>query len=146
MSRLSKLELSQYTRAQGVKSPEQRKRDKLQASIENQVRAFEANEKNKLYSYIHTRFVTNDETGERLQEKVRVRVKHWWWKDEENQYYLIVKYGTRKIEFEPGKSTVIVGAKSLVIPTFKLISEAVRDGELDLVLENMSWFGKPPVR
>ena len=55
------------------------------------------------------RWVDDPETGERVRKEVPVRYRPWFWKDEQGKHMLEVRYGNRRLELKPKKSTVEVG-------------------------------------
>ena len=146
MSILSKFKLSNQTRAKAIASPEVRKREKMLINIDRQIRAAEASINGDIYAYDAFRYVTDVETGVRARRTVSVQVKPWWWKDMAGTYFLIVKYGNRKIQLSKDKNAIEVGAQKNLAPTLALIAEAVRTGELDTYIKNASTFGGKKIR
>ena len=63
------------------------------------------------------------------------RVKRWWRMDAVGSVLLTVRYGSRLIEFERGKSAIVVGDKANLIPTIDAVIGAVSGGELDTQLD-----------
>ncbi len=60
-----------------------------------------------------------------------LRLRRWWWKDENGGLKLDVRYGNKSIELAPKKPTIEVGDTDKLIPTLEAIKEAVIAGELD---------------
>ncbi len=79
--------------------------------------------------YGHTdraiRWVDDPETGERVRKEVPVRSRTWFWKDEQGNYMLEVRYGNRRLELKPKKSTIEVGEANNLMPTLE--TEPCRD-------------------
>lgn len=131
MSILKSLKLSTETRAKAIASPEVRRREKLLVNIEHQIKAAEASLKGELYTYPAMRNMKNAETGVRERREVQVTVRNWWWKDMAGTYFLIVKYGHKKLELQKDRPSIEVGAADKLVPTLNSIADAVKAGELD---------------
>lgn len=131
MSILKTLKLSDQTRAKSVAAPEVRRRAKLLTNIERQIKSAEAALKGEYYAFTDFRYVTDPETGERTRKGVSVKVKQWWWKDIAGNYYLCIKYGSKRLEFAKDKFAIDVGEQKNLILIFEKIAEAVKVGELD---------------
>ena len=69
-----------------------------------------------------------------MLKEVPVRFLPWWWRDEAGKLMLTLRYGSKRIELKPGKPAIEVGEDAALVPTLKLIREAVAAGELDKLL------------
>ena len=69
-----------------------------------------------------------------MKKEVPLRIRRWWWKDADGQIMLDVRYGNRRIELKTGKTAIEVGEVDNLVPTLKLLADAVKVGELDKVL------------
>ncbi len=72
MTILSKLNLSDKTKAAMFTSPEAKLRGKMLEALDLQIEAAKA-----------MRWVDDPETGERVRKEVPVRSRPWFWKDEQ---------------------------------------------------------------
>ena len=64
-----------------------------------------------------------------------LRFLPWWWRrDEAGKLMLTLRYGSQRTELKPGKPAIEVGEKEHLVPTLKLVREAVAAGELDKLL------------
>ena len=79
-----------------------------------------------------------DENGVKQLRELRKKVRAWWRTDPTGAVVLTVRYGSKPIEFEKGKSAIVVGKKDKLIPTIETVIAAVEAGELDGVLGQMS--------
>jgi hypothetical protein len=79
-----------------------------------------------------------DEAGVKQLRELRKRVRAWRRTDATGAVVLKVLYGSRAIEFAPGKAAIAVGKKEKLIPTIETVIAAVEAGELDAVLATMS--------
>ena len=61
-------------------------------------------------------------------------VKPWWCRDENGAIILTVRSGFKAIEFEKGKSGILVGSMERLDPILKALVEAVKTGEMDDLL------------
>ena len=85
-----------------------------------------------------------DETGNKVLIDVVRPIKRWWYVDAKGDYILTARYGTRLLEFERGKTAIVVGGKENLIPFINKIIEAVEAGELDAAIEATQRFGQRP--
>ncbi len=81
MTILEKLSFSHKTRAGEHGSPEARLRRKMLDALEMQQKAAEAKQNGETFVRLETRWVTDEETGERRGKEAPVRFKPWWWND-----------------------------------------------------------------
>ena len=131
MTILEKLNLSDKTRAAMLSSPETRARIKMLDAIDIQTAMAEAEQAGQPYVKRAMRFVTDKETGERVKKEVPIRVRSWSWKDGDGRLMLDVRYGNRRLEIKPGKTAIEIGDAGNLVPTLKLLADAVKAGELD---------------
>lgn len=83
-----------------------------------------------------------DSEGVEQKTEVRKRVKRWWSECSDGTVQLTVRYGSKPIEFEKGKSAILVATLAEVAPTLKTVRTAVESGELDELLEAQFAFRK----
>lgn len=107
MTILEKLNLSDKTRAAMLTSPETRARIKMLDAIEIQTAMAEAEQ---------------------------IRVRSWSWKDADGRHMLDVRYGNRRLEIKPGKTAIEIGDAGNLVPTLKLLADAVKASEPDKAL------------
>ena len=62
------------------------------------------------------RWVDDPETGERVRKEVPVRFRTWFWKDEQGNYMLEVRYGNKRLELKPKKSAIEIGEAKKLVP------------------------------
>jgi hypothetical protein len=134
MTNLTKLNISDKTKAAVLASPEERLRNRLLDALETQIAAAEAEATGKSYTKLKSRYVTNEDTGERTKKQIPVPVRPWWWKDASGNIVLNIRYGNRCVELKPGKTAIEVGKPDRLVPTLNLIADAVKAGELDEIL------------
>ncbi len=135
MTILSKLTLSDKTKAAMLTSPEIKLRGKMLGALDLQIEAAKANLNGETFIRRAMRRVDDPETGERVRKEVPVRFRTWFWKDEQGNTMLEVRYGNKRLELNPKKSTVEVGEAEKLIPTLETLREAVNAGELDKLLK-----------
>jgi len=82
-----------------------------------------------------------DESGEKRKIKKSKKLRAWYYQAN-NIYYFEVKYGSRSLELQKGKSAIEVGTKENLLVIINTIIEAVKEGELDSQLAQI----KGPVR
>lgn len=72
-----------------------------------------------------------NENGERVLTENQKRISPWWMTDANGDVYLSVKAGTKRIEFEKGKTAIKVGAPSKLEGVLKTLIAATEAGEMD---------------
>ena len=84
--------------------------------------------------------------GERVVVEKPIRTAKWWQPDANGGYVMTVKVGSKRIEFEKGKAAISVGSLDKLPGVIDSLIRAVRAGELDEQLKQMSKFGRsvPP--
>ncbi len=109
MTILSKLTLSDKTKVAMLSSPEAKLRGKMLKVLGLQIEAAKANLNGETFIRRAMRWVDDPETGERVRKEVPVRFRPWFRKDEQGNYMLEVRYGNKRLELKPKKSTIEVG-------------------------------------
>jgi hypothetical protein len=114
------------------------KRNKLLAKLDEQIEL--ATAKNEGRAYLPTKLKTyiNNETGEKKVIETTKRVKEWYWLNADGKIILTVKYGSKTLELNKGKNAIELDNESEVINTYKLLKEAVTNGELDDAIKLIS--------
>jgi uncharacterized protein with PhoU and TrkA domain len=72
-----------------------------------------------------------NEAGTKELVKLQKRVRPWWKEDVLGTLGLTVRYGSKAIEFEKGKTAIVVPNRDQLIATIDTVISAVRGGELD---------------
>ena len=106
--------------------PVLQRRGKMLAQLEQQI----ALAKDPNYALIVQKWKRNAEGVKELVEH-RKRLKRWWLSDATGDTLFVVRYGSRPLEIDKGKTAINVGPKSNLIPAIEALMVAVRNGELD---------------
>ncbi len=109
------------------------RRNKLIVRLQQQINLF--NDPN--FTLTRQKWIA-DEQGIKQLHELKKRVRAWWRTDATGAVVFKVLYGSRAIEFAPGKAAIAVGKKEKLIPTIETVIAAVEAGELDAVLGQMS--------
>jgi Family of unknown function (DUF6641) len=131
---LDSLKLTEKTPYAAFSTPEAHLRRKFLSALDTQIAAAEAHSENKPFLRRGKRWLPDQQTGERVLKEVPLRFLPWWWRDEAGKLMLTLRYGSKRIELKPGKPAIEVGEEQHLLPTLKLIREAVAAGELDKLL------------
>ena len=113
------------------------RRRKLIAKIDEQLQ-FAAN---KDYTPTHYKWVT-DEDGNQKKVEVAKRVKRWWTASVDGKINLVVRYGSKPLEFVKGKNAIELASEAEVADVLRKVREAVEQGELDALIEQQAQFGR----
>ena len=113
------------------------RRRKLIAKIDEQIQL--ANDKD--YTPTQHKWVT-DEQGKQTKVEVARRVKRWWTASVDGKINLVVRYGSKPLEFSKGKNAIELASEAEVADTLRKVHEAVELGELDALIEQQVQFGR----
>lgn len=86
------------------------------------------------YAPVEKRWVKDKLTGERSLVSRQKRLRPWFFKTSNGELALFVKSGLKKIEFQPGKTAIKVGAKENLGPVLQSLIAATESGEMDKYL------------
>jgi hypothetical protein len=113
------------------------RRRKLIAKIEEQLQLAADT------GYVPTKakWVTDTE-GNQKKIDVPKRVKRWWTKSLDGKVNLVVRYGSKPLEFAKGKNAIELENEAEVESTLTKLKEAVEAGELDSLIEQQAQFGR----
>ena len=81
--------------------------------------------------HARTKRVWVGEGDQRRREDVRVQVKPWWRLGPDGKVMLSLRHGMKKIEFEKGKTAIVVGGMDELPQVLQGLIDAVGRGELD---------------
>ena len=113
------------------------RRRKLIAKIEEQIQLAV----NKEYTPTQHKWVT-DEHGNQRKVEVAKRVKRWWTASVDGKINLVVRYGSKPLEFTKGKNAIALASEAEVVDTLRKVRDAVELGELDALIEQQARFGR----
>jgi hypothetical protein len=112
--------------SRGSQNPVLARRSKLIHRLEQQKRlAQDAN-----FVITVSKWVRN-EAGNKELVQLQKRVRPWWREDALGTVGLTVRYGAKALEFEKGKSSIIVPSKDQLVATLETVIAGVKAGELD---------------
>jgi len=113
------------------------RRRKLIAKIDEQIQLAA----NKDYIPTQHKWVT-DEHGNKRKAEVAKRVKRWWTASVDGKINLVVRYGSKPLEFAKGKNAIELTSEAEVADTLRKVREAAELGELDVLIEQQAQFGR----
>ena len=104
-------------------------RQKLLDRIADQTALAEAQFSGQTYRRTkHKRVKSGDDI---LEVSVSTRVRRWWVQDKDGSVLVWVKYGNQTLELQKGKTAIRIKSRDDLVKTFQTVSDAVRSGELD---------------
>ena len=83
-----------------------------------------------------------DEQGKQTKAEVAKRVKSWWTASVDGNINLVVRYGSKPLEFAKGKNAIELGTKAEVADVLAKVREAAENGDLDTLIEQQAQFGR----
>ena len=96
---------------------------------------------NKDYTPTQHKWVTD---GHWNQHKVEVakRVKRWWNASVVGKINLVVRYGSKPLEFAKGKDAIQLASEAEVADVLAKVHQAAELGELHALIEKQTQFGR----
>lgn len=128
MTYLSKLNITQLKRA-AKSSPQEQRRNKLIAKLEEQLALAEAQKQGKRYIVMKSAW-TRDDSGTKTKVQREKIVRPWFWPDA-NGLCMVVRYGARPLELAKGKRALAVPNIDTIPDVIGTVIAAVKSGELD---------------
>ena len=96
---------------------------------------------NKYYTPKQHKWVA-DEHGNQPKVEVAKRVKRWWTASVDGKINLVVRYGSKPLEFAKGKNAIELATEAEVADVLAKVREAAERGELDALIEKQAQFGR----
>ena len=138
MSILSNLKLVTSKKKQG-NSPVIHRRIKLSSKISEQIQLAQAQKEGHTYAPTRIKSFVNKQTGERRSIGSVKKVRQWWHVSESGKINLILKYGSKQIQFDAkGKNAIEVSNGDELLSALETLKLAVEQGELDTQIETSS--------
>jgi hypothetical protein len=117
------------------------RRRKLMAKIDEQIQLAT----NQDYTPTQHKWVT-DEQGKQTKVEVAKRVKRWWAASVDGKINLVVRCGSKLLEFAKGKNAIELSSEAEVTDVLRKLREAAELGELDALIEQQAQFGRRVVQ
>jgi len=105
-----------------------KKRYKLIKALNEQLSLLE----NPSFSKTRKKWVMID--GERVLTQKNLPIRPWWKETLDGKVALIVRSGLKRLEFEKGKSAIVVANLEILAKIIRGLLDAVKIGELDHLL------------
>ncbi len=128
MSSLAKLTIKSVSR-QTKLSPEEARRNKLLAAIDEQLKVAEAATRGEEYLVTRQRWAKN-EAGEKVRVE-RQRVVRAWFFAQDGGFYVQCKYGARALNLTKDGNAIFVKGIGDISAVLQTLRTAVANGELD---------------
>ena len=113
------------------------RRRKMMAKTDEQIQLAT----NKDYTPTQHKWVTDDE-GKQTKVEVAKCVKRCWTASGDGKINLVVRYGSKPVEFAKGKNAIKLANESDVADTLRKVQEAAELGELDVLIVHQAQFGR----
>jgi len=105
-------------------------KSRLLQNLEIQLKCAEAMVKGESYTVPVTKTVTEDD-GTKKTVNINHAPRHWYWRDKSGNVRFCIRIFNKRIEFEEGKTDVLVGKDMELPKTVKAVLEAANSGEFD---------------
>ncbi len=126
-----------YVPRTAAASPEQHRRNKLIAHLQEQLAMARAEVDGTAYAVKKRRWELTED-GQKYLIEVDKRLKRWWSKAADGTLVLTVRWGSKPIEFEKGKAGIAVKDITAVIATLDKLIAAVEAGEMDGMIASIN--------
>ena len=113
------------------------RRRKLIAKIDEKIQL--ASDKD--YTPTQHKWITDADSNQKKVE-VAKRVKRWWTASVDGKINLVVRYGSKPLEFAKGKNAIELATEAEVANVLTKVREAAEQGELDALIEKQAQFGR----
>jgi hypothetical protein len=113
------------------------RRRKLAAKIDEQILLAI----DKAYTPTQHKWIT-DADGNQRKVEVAKRVKRCWTASVDGKINLVVRYGSKPLEFAKGKNAIELASEAEVADVLAKVREAAELGELDALIEQQARFGR----
>ena len=140
MSALKGLSFTTYTSPNNA-LPEQKRRQKLIAHIEEQLEIAKAQAEGRNFTLTKRKWLKND-SGERMMVELPKRLKQWWTTQANGTVLLTIRYGAKPIEFEKGKAAIQLKNRDELLALLPKLIAAVEAGEFDGFIASANKQGK----
>jgi hypothetical protein len=131
MSHLAKLTITQVKRGSQL-SPQQSRRNKLIARLQEQLALVEAQAKGERF-FVTKPSWTRDENGNKSRVQQQRQIRPWWWQ-QDNQLHMVVRYGARQLELAKGKRAITIASLAVLPGAINTLILATQAGELDAAI------------
>jgi hypothetical protein len=132
VSYLSKLNITQLKRP-AKSTPQEQRRNKLIAKLEEQQALAEAQQQGKRYVVMKSAW-TRDDAGNKQRIQREKIVRPWFWPDA-GGLSMVVRYGARPLELAKGRRALSVPTLDAIPATITTVIAAVKAGELDAAMD-----------
>lgn len=135
-STLAKLKLTTRPQVPAI-TPLQTKQNKLIARLEEQKAMAVCHLENESYVAYKEVWVTDEGSSEKRKVKRPKKVRAWFYQVD-GVLYFEIRYGNKALELQKGKSAIQIGKAENLLSTIDTIIEAVKQGELDAQLSQVT--------
>lgn len=118
-------------------SPVQQRRNKLSNKLWEQIQLAKSQIENTHF-VVKRRVTVKDLEGNYKSIERPKRIKPWWFMDNNGNLCLSVFYGSKRIEFAPGKTTVEAKNMTELVKALEILKSAIEAGNLDSAIEAAS--------
>ena len=125
---MSFLKSLSFTAADSQRTPAERRRVTMIERLQDQLTRL------KTPDHARTKRVWVEEGGERRQVEKRLPVRPWWRVSPDGKVVLSLRHGMKRIEFDKGKTGIVVGSLDDLPGVIQGLIDATGRGELDHLL------------
>ena len=117
--------------------PVVQRRNKLISKLWEQEQLIKAKLENSTFA-IKKHKTVKDIEGNQRRIEVNKRLKPWWFQDVDGNLCFTIRYGSKVLEIQPNKSTLLLKDFNELLTTLAMIKEAVANGNLDAAIDQAS--------
>ena len=144
MSHLAKLKIVAQQQKR-LQSKTEHRRGKLLEKLDDQLAMVQALISGEVFSRNRRIWQTNED-GQRVLVDRPKRMRPWYWMSGAGGCYFSVWYGSKVLELKPGMTAIQVNRREDLPDAIRAIMDAVRQGELDIQIEDVAEKGTAELR
>ncbi|OEJ67511.1 hypothetical protein [Magnetovibrio blakemorei] len=133
MSVMRKLKLTAEKRGENTETAEQQMRRRLVEHLDEQLELAAAELRGEKLVKTRQIYVTA-ENGERVTQRIEQRLRKWYWRNVDGNWFTEVRYGNRALKLSGENTAIEVGEKEKLAEVIGMLKDAVMAGELDKAL------------
>ncbi len=133
MNVMKKLKMTAEVRGGNIESIEQHLRRRMLEQLDEQQGLADAEIKGEQFVKTQQIYVTNED-GERIAKTVERRLRKWFWRNSDGNWFMELRYGNKAIKLSGENTAVEVGDKGKLTTVIATLTDAVKAGELDKAL------------
>lgn len=133
MGVMRKLKFTKEQKTNAAETVEEQMRKNLLKHLEEQLELAQAELRGEQLVKTRQVYVTQED-GERVVQNVERRVRKWYWRNADGNWFMEVRYGNKALKLSGENTAIEVGGQDKLVEVIGTVKDAVEAGELDKAL------------